>query len=58
LVKGSIDEVSQAVKVTWIQPRVLDVAQLSSVNQQLGVWIEKVKTALVTIDDNAAELFV
>lgn len=41
LVKGSIDEVSQSVKVTWIQPRVLDVAQLASVNQQLGTWIEK-----------------
>lgn len=81
LVKGSIDEVTQTVKVTWIQPRVLNVGQLASVNQQLGVWIEKyvnlynklmldliildnifrfyrVKTALVTIDDNAAELFV
>lgn len=85
LVKGSIDEVTQSVKVTWIQPRVLDVTQLASVNQQLGTWIEKydlllikiflnswlmdcvsinfynvfrVKIALLTIDDNAAELFV
>lgn len=41
LIKGSIDEVAQSVQVTWIQPRVLDIAQLSAINQQLGIWTEK-----------------
>jgi 26S proteasome regulatory subunit N9 len=41
LVKGKIDEVESFVKVTWIQPRVLDVTQLAAVNDQLAIWSEK-----------------
>lgn len=28
LVKGSIDQLSQEVNMTWVQPRVLDVKQV------------------------------
>ena len=31
LVKGSIDEVDNKVHLTWVQPRVLDLEQVSSV---------------------------
>jgi 26S proteasome regulatory subunit N9 len=41
LVKGTIDEVAQVVSVTWIQPRVLNVQQLASVEEQVGIWREK-----------------
>ena len=30
LVKGSIDEVDEKVHVTWVQPRVLDIQQVSA----------------------------
>jgi hypothetical protein len=29
LVRGSIDEVAQKANLTWVQPRVLDVEQVS-----------------------------
>jgi len=58
LIKGSIDEVNATVTVTWVQPRVLTVPQLSALSEQLGAWSEKVKTAVLTIEDQAAELFV
>ncbi len=29
LIKGNIDEVDQKVQMTWVQPRVLDVQQVS-----------------------------
>lgn len=41
LVKGSIDEVNATVTVTWVQPRVLTVPQLSALSEQLGAWSEK-----------------
>lgn len=31
LVKGSIDEIDQKVHMTWVQPRVLDLQQVSFV---------------------------
>lgn len=30
LIKGNIDEVDQKVQMTWVQPRVLDLQQVSS----------------------------
>ena len=52
LLKGSIDEVAEVARISWVQPKVLDMKQIdnmrvrlkdwdSSVNQ-LGHWIEGV----------------
>ena len=52
LLKGNIDQVSQVARISWVQPKVLDMQQIdsmrlrlkdwdSSVND-LGHWIEKV----------------
>lgn len=30
LIKGNIDEVDQKVQMTWVQPRVLDLQQVST----------------------------
>lgn len=57
LIKGSLDEVDGLLLVTWVQPRVLDKAQLSDVSKQLGLWVDRVKTALVTVEDQAIELY-
>ena len=34
LVKGSIDQLSQEVNMTWVQPRVLDIDQVCDEDQQ------------------------
>jgi 26S proteasome regulatory subunit N9 len=41
LLRGNLDEVEGTVSVTWVQPRVLNVAQIQLLNDQLGVWAEK-----------------
>ena len=32
LVRGSIDQVSQEVTMTWVQPRVLDINQVNNMS--------------------------
>jgi 26S proteasome regulatory subunit N9 len=58
LLKGTMDEVQQEISVTWVQPRVLDKDQLALLRSQLDGWTEKVKSALLTVEDQTAELFV
>ncbi|ESO96024.1 hypothetical protein LOTGIDRAFT_214609 [Lottia gigantea] len=43
LVKGSIDEVDQKVHMSWVQPRVLDTEQISTMQSKLDQWCEDVK---------------
>ncbi|KAI1332225.1 hypothetical protein F5Y16DRAFT_357186 [Xylariaceae sp. FL0255] len=42
LVRGTIDQVDELVNFTWVQPRVLDMAQIASMSQRLGEWGENV----------------
>ncbi|KAI1646905.1 uncharacterized protein F4817DRAFT_119169 [Daldinia loculata] len=42
LVRGTIDEVDELVNFTWVQPRVLSMAQIASMSQRLGEWGENV----------------
>lgn len=41
LIKGKIDGVESTVNVSWVQPRVLDRSQLSSIKDQLASWSER-----------------
>jgi 26S proteasome regulatory subunit N9 len=38
LVRGSVDQVSANVNMTWVQPRVLDKAQLANMVERLDHW--------------------
>lgn len=58
LIRGSIDEVSQTVNVSWVQPRVLDKEQLYLLRDQLSDWTDRVKNMLVTVEDQTLELYV
>lgn len=58
LIKGSIDEVNQIVHITWVQPRVLDKAQIESLRGLLGTWSEKVKSSVYMVEDQVPELLV
>nr|CAG4643198.1 EOG090X05V9 [Ilyocryptus agilis] len=51
LLKGTIDQVDSLVHFTWVQPRVLDKKQLSSMMTRLETWckdIESVENLLET----------
>jgi len=51
LVKGAIDQVSSNVHMTWVQPRVLDTTQLSSMVKRLNSWCTDVKSMEMLLED-------
>lgn len=42
LIRGSLDQVASTVDITWIQPRVLEGAQLDTLAEQFGHWTDGV----------------
>jgi 26S proteasome regulatory subunit N9 len=58
LIRGTIDEVAQAVSVTWVQPRVLDTKEVATLSLQLADWVERVKGTLVGVEEQTLELYV
>ena len=38
LIRGSLDQVSSTVDITWIQPRVLEGSQLETLCNQFTSW--------------------
>jgi 26S proteasome regulatory subunit N9 len=58
LIKGTMDEVQKEFSVTWVQPRVLDKDQLALLRGQLEGWTDRVKTALLTVEEQTIDLFV
>ncbi|KAG9304257.1 hypothetical protein G9A89_019819 [Geosiphon pyriformis] len=58
LIRGSIDQVSEVVVVTWVQPRVLDRDQIDGMRQRLQEWDENVKNTALLVENETPELFV
>ncbi|XP_051890403.1 26S proteasome non-ATPase regulatory subunit 13-like isoform X1 [Pristis pectinata] len=56
LVKGSIDEVDHKVHMTWVQPRVMDLQQVSYMKQRLEAWCADVKNISILVEDHAHEV--
>jgi len=57
VVKGVIDQVSGIVYFTWVQPRVLDIPQVASMQSNLANWSKTVQQMRNTMEDNTTELF-
>lgn len=57
LIKGLIDQVQQTVTVTWVQPRVLSMQQIASMQQRLVKWSEGVRGTLLFMEGETPELF-
>lgn len=56
LVKGVIDQVDQSVRFTWLQPRVLDKAQMQALACSLEAWTQKVHETVVLLENETPEL--
>jgi 26S proteasome regulatory subunit N9 len=56
LIKGSMDEVEQTLQVDWVQPRVLDSAQMGHLVERLGEWSAKVDDTARFIENQTLEL--
>jgi len=58
LVRGTIDELEKTVSITWVQPRVLDLAQIGGMKDRLQAWTQKVQTTLLFMEGEVApEIF-
>lgn len=57
LIKGLIDEVDGTLDVSWVQPRVLDMAQLGKMRGKLAEWNATVDQTLVFMTNETPELF-
>eukprot|EP00897_Mesotaenium_endlicherianum_P009535 jgi/Mesen1/860/ME000114S10940 len=58
LIEGVIDQVEGTVQVSWVQPRVLNIAQIAALNDRLDSWLSKVHTTLLTVEAESPDLLV
>jgi 26S proteasome regulatory subunit N9 len=60
VLKGKIDQIAGVVHVAWVQPRVLDLGQISTLKDMMDEWVEKVKGQVVALEamEGASEVFV
>jgi len=42
LIKGVVDEVDGNVQVTWVKPAILDLDQMTAINEKVKSWIAKI----------------
>nr|XP_043627664.1 26S proteasome non-ATPase regulatory subunit 13 homolog B-like [Erigeron canadensis] len=56
LIEGIIDQVEGTVYVSWVQPRVLGIAQIKSLRDRLDGWVGKVHTALTSVEAETPDL--
>jgi len=58
LVRGTIDQVEQHVTMTWVQPRVLDLAQISTMQKRLTQWCDDVKQMELLVENKAHDILI
>eukprot|EP00899_Mesostigma_viride_P024438 jgi/Mesvir1/5179/Mv15314-RA.1 len=56
LIDGKIDQVAGHVRVTWVQPRVVGLPQVSVLKDRLDNWISKVESTLSVVESQTPEL--
>ncbi|EPS66042.1 hypothetical protein M569_08736, partial [Genlisea aurea] len=56
LIEGIIDQVEGSVYVSWVQPRVLGIPQIKSLRDRLDNWVDKVHTALLSVEAETPDL--
>ena len=56
LIEGVIDQVDGTVRVSWVQPRVLGVPQITALKDRLDNWLQKVHTTLLAVEAETPDL--
>lgn len=57
LIRGNIDEAEQLVRISWVQPRVLDNGQTNALLQRLSGWCDRVQQVSEFVQTQSPELF-
>mmetsp|Transcript_30793 Transcript_30793/g.100576 ORF Transcript_30793/g.100576 Transcript_30793/m.100576 type:complete len:387 (-) Transcript_30793:95-1255(-) len=50
IIRGVIDQVNQTLRVTWVQPRVLQQPQIATMAERLQSWASTVSSTLTELD--------
>ncbi|GAA5840507.1 hypothetical protein JCM11251_007606 [Rhodosporidiobolus azoricus] len=58
LIRGTLDQVSSHVSISWVQPRVLDRTQIDGLRARLSEWTDKVAGVELGAREGAGELIV
>lgn len=53
VIRGSIDQVEETIRIKWVAPRVLDQAQVKSLQARLTAWQTDVEQTTVFVENNA-----
>ncbi|XP_024384021.1 26S proteasome non-ATPase regulatory subunit 13 homolog B [Physcomitrium patens] len=56
LIEGVIDQVDGTVRISWVQPRVLGVPQITALKDRLENWLQKVHTTLLAVEAETPDL--
>ncbi|KAG8515724.1 26S proteasome non-ATPase regulatory subunit 13, partial [Galemys pyrenaicus] len=56
LVRGSIDEVDKRVHMAWVQPRVLDLQQITGMKGRLELWCADVRSMEMLVEHQAHDI--
>eukprot|EP01006_Ploeotia_vitrea_P014592 TRINITY_DN39643_c0_g1_i2.p1 TRINITY_DN39643_c0_g1~~TRINITY_DN39643_c0_g1_i2.p1 ORF type:complete len:430 (+),score=237.95 TRINITY_DN39643_c0_g1_i2:40-1290(+) len=56
VLRGEIDQVARSVKITWVQPRVLNMSQIKQMKERLAEWSEGVDQTARYLQNSAPEL--
>ncbi|KAL3676938.1 hypothetical protein R1sor_026886 [Riccia sorocarpa] len=56
LIEGVIDQVEGTVRVSWVQPRVLGIPQITALRDRLDTWLQKVHTTLLAVEAETPDL--
>lgn len=56
LVTGTIDQVTEKIHMTWVQPRVLDKTQIGIMKERLDDWCKDVTEMEKTVEQKAADI--
>jgi len=54
VIKGSIDQVSAQVRITWVSPRVLSRTQINSLKDKLTLWTGELTKSIQYLNENGA----
>lgn len=56
LIEGVIDQVEGHVRVSWVQPRVLNLQQAAGLRDRLDTWLTRVHSTLLAVEAETPEL--
>ncbi|CEP21675.1 unnamed protein product [Cyberlindnera jadinii] len=58
LLKGSIDQISQTISISWVQPRIISQEQIANMKQKLVEWDANVSKLGHFMEQNGKEVWI